>query len=73
MHGIFTSGITDAKITTKEVFGDEDLLVEESNVLLYVGDQQVADEKAIVVWKKVNGEWKLFIDIFNSNLPPTME
>lgn len=69
MHAIFESGITDAKIMTKEVFGDEDLLVEESNVLLYVEGQQVADEKAIVVWKKVDGKWKLFRDIFNSNMP----
>lgn len=73
MYGIFKSGITGAQITTKEVFGNEDLLVEESNVLLFVGDQQVADEKAIVVWKKVNDEWKLFRDIFNSNLSPTQE
>ena len=69
MHEMFEFGITEAKITTLEVFGSKELLVEESNVLLYVGDQQVADEKGLVVWKKVDGKWKLFRDIFNSNVP----
>ena len=27
------------------------------------------DEKYIVLWKKAAGRWKLFRDIFNSNLP----
>lgn len=70
MSGLFQSGITRVDLRLKEVFGNEDLLVEEGEFTLYVKDDAVADEKYIVVWKNVDGEWKLFRDIFNSNTPP---
>ena len=40
-----------------------------TGLTLYAGDQAVAEEKYIVLWKKEDGRWKLFRDIFNSNLP----
>ena len=51
------------------IYGTEDLIVEEGDLTLFVGDNTVAEEKYIVVWKKEDGKWKLFRDIFNSNLP----
>jgi hypothetical protein len=51
------------------VFGTEDLLAEEGEVTIYVKDKAVAEEKYIVLWKKVDGKWKLFRDIANSNSP----
>ena len=69
VHGMVNSGITKADIKTFDVWGTEALLAEEGEVLLYVKDTQVAQEKFIVLWKKEDGKWKLFRDIFNSNLP----
>ena len=69
MSGIIKSGITRADLKTMEIFGTEDLVAEEGEVSLFVKDVVVAEEKYIVLWKKENGKWKLFRDIFNSNLP----
>jgi uncharacterized protein (TIGR02246 family) len=67
--GMIKSGITKADLKLENVYGSEDLLVEEGVAFLYAGDNAVAEEKYIVVWKKEDGKWKLFRDIFNSNLP----
>ena len=69
MSGIVKSGITKADLRLKEVFGTEDLIAEEGELMLYVKNNVVAQEKYIVLWKKEDGRWKLFRDIFNSNLP----
>ncbi|MEK6482032.1 DUF4440 domain-containing protein [Catalinimonas sp. 4WD22] len=69
MSGIVQSGITGVDIRLEEVHGTEELLAEVGVLNLYVGDESVAEEKYIVLWKKEDGRWKLFRDIFNSNLP----
>jgi len=69
MSDIVKSGITKVDLRLKEVFGTEDLIAEESELTLYVKNDAVAEEKCIVLWKKEDGKWKLFRDIFNSNLP----
>ena len=66
---IINSGVTRINLETKEVFGTEDLLAEEGQVTVYVGDMAVAEEKYIILWKKEDGKWKLFRDIANSNSP----
>ena len=69
MSDILKSGITKMDLRTKEVFGTEDLIAEEGELILYANNDAVAEEKYIVLWKKEDGKWKLFRDIFNSNLP----
>ncbi len=64
---IINSGVTKIDLQTKDVFGTEDLLVEEGEVTVFVGDNAVAEEKYIILWKKEDGKWKLFRDIANSN------
>ncbi len=71
MSDIVKSGITKVDLRLKEVFGTEDLIAEEGELTLYVKNNAVAEEKYIVLWKKEDGKWKLFRDIFNSNLPAT--
>ncbi|MCB0598413.1 MAG: DUF4440 domain-containing protein [Lewinellaceae bacterium] len=70
MSGIIQSGITKVDLRLNDAWGTGDLLVEEGELSLFAGDAEVAQEKYIVVWKKEDGKWKLFRDIFNSNLPP---
>lgn len=69
MSDIIKSGITKVDLRLKEVFGTENLIAEEGELTLYVKNEAVAEEKYIVLWKKEDGKWKLFRDIFNSNLP----
>jgi len=69
MSNIVQAGITKVDIRLENVFGTEDLIAEEGELTLFAGDAAVGVEKYIVLWKKENGEWKLFRDIFNSNLP----
>lgn len=69
MSHLINSGITRVDLRLEEVFGTEDMIAEEGEFTLYVGNKAVAEQKYIVLWKKVDGKWKLFRDIFNSNLP----
>jgi len=67
--GIIKSGVSNADLRTIEVWGTEDLITEEGEYSLFVGEAEVDQGKYLVLWKKVDGKWKFFRDIFNSNLP----
>ncbi|TBW29993.1 SgcJ/EcaC family oxidoreductase [Gramella sp. KN1008] len=66
--GIKNSGISRVDLRTIEVWGDEDMVVEEGELTLYREGVEVDRGKYMVLWKKEDGQWKLFRDIFNSNL-----
>ena len=66
--GIIKSGISNADLRTIEVWGTEDLITEEGEYSLFAGETEVDQGKYLVLWKKEEGEWKFFRDIFNSNL-----
>ena len=55
------------ELKTQEIFGAGDLVAEEGEVTVYVNGNAVAEEKYIILWKREDGEWKLFRDIANSN------
>lgn len=62
-------GLNSMNLQTTEVFGNEELLTEIGTYTLKFGN--VPDTgKYIVVWKKEDGKWKMFRDIFNSDMPP---
>jgi len=63
-------GIKDVKITTHDVVGNEDLLVETGSYEM-VGDNNVVIDKGkyVVAWRKENGTWKLYRDIGNTSMP----
>lgn len=57
--------------TTIEVDGAGDTANEVGRYVFKSDDGKVVDEgKFIVIWKLVDGEWKLHRDIFNSSFPP---
>lgn len=68
ISAIMNSGVTSVDLRTVDVWGTQDLVVEEGELSLFVGDKEVDQGKYIVAWKNENGNWKLFRDIFNSNL-----
>ena len=70
-NGGHKMGITNIAITTEEVMGGKDAVVEVGKYELFVGDKVSAEKgKFIVVWKEENGKWKMHRDIWNSDAPP---
>ncbi len=69
LSGIMKSGISRVDLITVEVWGTEDFITEEGELSLFVEEAEVYQGKYMVLWKKDDGKWKLFRDIFNSNLP----
>ena len=64
-------GLKNIKLESTEVFGNNEML-EEVGVYTFTDDKGVVFDKGkfIVLWKNVDGKWKLFRDIFNSDMPP---
>lgn len=67
--GFMNSGIT-VDLKTIDVWGTEDYITEEGQVTLYAEGNKVDECKYLVLWKKEDGKWLLYRDIFNSNLAP---
>lgn len=69
-EAMIVAGVKGATLTAQEVEGHGDTATE-------VGAYSVADAagkeldrgKYVVVWKRVQGQWKLHRDIWNSNMP----
>ena len=66
---IFKSGITGIKLTTTEIWGDENAITEEGDLKLNSKDGTIVENgKYLVMWIKEEGKWKLHRDCYNSNL-----
>ena len=62
--GVSRSETKDWTFTTTDLQGDENFLIETGNYEIKDGNKKLADRgKYVVVWKKQNGEWKLYRDI----------
>lgn len=69
-NGAYKMGIRNIQLTTGEVFGGKDAVVETGTYQLMVDKGQVVDKgKYIVVWKEENGQWKMYRDIWNTDIP----
>jgi ketosteroid isomerase-like protein len=69
-NGGYKMGIRAIKITTNEVFGGKDGVTETGNYEMFVDKNVSVDKgKFIVLWKQVDGKWKMHRDIWNSDLP----
>jgi len=67
---VFDMGIKKAKLETLEVEGMGDTAYEVGEYTLFTEGEQVADSgKYVVIWKMVNGQWKLHRDIWNTSMP----
>ncbi|GAB2558242.1 YybH family protein [Spirosoma areae] len=70
MAGIINSGIAKADLKVVDVWGGGDIVAEEGELTLFdKAGTQLDKGKYIVLWKKEDGKWKLFRDLFNSDLP----
>ena len=68
-QGAMDAGLSDAELTTVSALAYGDVAVEVGTVNVYVGDQVVDKAKFMVRWKKVDGQWKMYEDIWNSSMP----
>ncbi len=66
---LFNAGFDGVVLETLEVHGNGTLVSEIGLFTLYLNGQYFDNGKYIVVWKKVNGNWFLHRDIWNSNNP----
>jgi ketosteroid isomerase-like protein len=53
-------------------YGNEDYLIDEGNYYFRYGKDNTIDKgKYLNVWKKEDGDWKLYSNIWNTNMPAT--
>jgi uncharacterized protein (TIGR02246 family) len=70
-QAVMDRGVKKAAIITGEVEGHGDTAIEVSRFQLFgEGEQELDQGKFIVIWKQVDGQWRLHRDIFNSSNPP---
>lgn len=64
------AGIGAAKLTTLEVWGDENYVTEEGKYEIFTKQGAQADQgKYLILWKRVDGKLMFHRDIYNSDLP----
>ncbi|MCI0495208.1 DUF4440 domain-containing protein [candidate division KSB1 bacterium] len=69
-QGVMNMGIKSARLETIEVEGMGKTAYEIGKYQLFADGNQMADQgKYIVIWKQVEGKWKLHRDIWNTSLP----
>jgi uncharacterized protein (TIGR02246 family) len=60
------SGIKDVTLATADVESASDLAYETGTVRLVANDGTVTEARYVVIWKRVDGQWMLHRDIWNS-------
>ena len=66
---VMKAGANKLGLLTTGLWGNENMLAEEGKYTFMNNDDKELDRgKYIVLWKKENGEWKLFRDCYNSDL-----
>lgn len=65
-QGFMDSGIAGVELVTFEVSGEGNMAVERGQLTLFDADgNELGKAKYVVVWKKIEGVWKLHLDIWN--------
>ncbi|OUR94792.1 hypothetical protein A9Q87_03095 [Flavobacteriales bacterium 34_180_T64] len=69
-NAVFGMGIDNATLTTVHVESFENTAIEEGAYRLFDANSNQLDEgKYIIIWKNIDGQWRLDRDIFSSNIP----
>lgn len=67
----FKGGIKNIALTTEEVMGGNDAVVEIGKYEVFIANNvSVEKGKFIVCWKEENGKWKMHRDMWNSDTAP---
>lgn len=63
-------GIYEFKEMSTSFYGNQEYLIDEGTYYLRYGEEKTIDKgKYINIWKNVDGEWKIFSNIWNTSLP----
>ena len=66
------AGFTNLALTTIDVWGNEDFIVEEGSYKAADSTGKEVDYgKYLKLWKQEDAKWKLFRECFNSDIPPS--
>lgn len=69
-NAVLSMGIDKVTLTTVHVESFENTAIEEGAYKLFDANSNQLDEgKYIVIWKNIEGQWRLDRDIFSSNVP----
>ncbi|MEO9211127.1 MAG: hypothetical protein ABI208_08510 [Ginsengibacter sp.] len=67
---MMAKGVADFRIKSTHIWGDSTILVEEGGYQFFdTNGDQIDKGKYIVLWKQEAGNWKMYRDMWNSNLP----
>ena len=68
--GALRMGVKDFKLNITDITGGGDVYVETGTYEMFGANNISLDNgKYVAVWKKENGNWKMYRDIWNSNMP----
>lgn len=68
--GAIRMGVKGLKLDITDISGDGNVVAETGSYEMLGADNKTMDKgKYVVVWKKDNGNWKIYRDIYSSNLP----
>lgn len=68
--GVLRMGVKDFKLNITDITGGGDVYAESGTYEVIGADNKSLDKgKYVAVWKKENGNWKMYRDIWNSNMP----
>lgn len=71
--GAKSNGVQNINLTTEEVMGGPEVVVETGTYeLLGVANKSLDKGKFVVAWKMEDGKWKMHRDIFTTNAAPAV-
>lgn len=63
-------GITEFREETTALYGNGDYLINEGTYFMKYGANNIIDKgKFINIWKKIDGDWRLYSNIWNTDIP----
>ena len=66
---VIRMGVKELKINITDIAGDGNVVAETGSYEMFGAENKSLDKgKYVVVWKKDNGNWKIYRDMFSSNL-----
>ncbi|HEY1114212.1 MAG TPA: nuclear transport factor 2 family protein [Chitinophagaceae bacterium] len=69
LAGVPGSGIQSANLMTTDIISSGDLVIETGTYEMRDATKTVDRGKYMVVWKQDNGRWRIYRDIWNSDMP----
>jgi ketosteroid isomerase-like protein len=65
VHEMARDSITGIKFTLNNLWGDENILIEDAYVSFFHSDgTPISKGECLLVWKNENGTWRIFRDVF---------